>query len=78
MPACPPGPCCIAGLTALQDLSLAGCEQLTALGLRWVAGLTRLRRLTLQTCHRIRWGEGAIIQGLCCTLCALRCWTVSR
>ena len=43
-----------AGLTALQDLSLAGCEQLTPLGLRWVAGLTRLRRLSLQTCHRIR------------------------
>lgn len=42
-----------AGLTALEELSLTGCEQLTPLGLQWLGGLARLRRLSLQTCHHV-------------------------
>lgn len=45
-----------AGMASLQELTLAGCEQLTAVGLRSLGGLTRMRCLSLQTCHQIRCG----------------------
>ena len=44
-------------MATLQELSLAGCEQLTALGLRSLGGLTRMRRLSLQTCNHVRWAQ---------------------
>lgn len=46
-----------AGLSTLQELSLASCEQLTAVGLRSLGGLTGMRRLSLQTCNQIRWAQ---------------------
>jgi hypothetical protein len=43
-----------AGLTALQELSLVGCELLTEVGAQHLGGLTRLTSLSLQTCRHIR------------------------
>lgn len=47
-------------MATLQELSLAGCEQLTALGLRSLGGLTRMRRLSLQTCNQVRWAQPVV------------------
>lgn len=43
----------LAGLTALQELSLVGCELLTEVGAQHLGGLTRLTSLSLQTCRHI-------------------------
>jgi hypothetical protein len=42
-------------MTALQELSLAGCESLTGRGLASLAGMPRLRSLDLRRCVHIDW-----------------------
>lgn len=44
--------CLSAGMPALRELSLAGCEALTEAALPFIALVTSLATLNLQTCHR--------------------------